>query len=461
MQQDNKNHFETVVIGGGLTGLTTAYNLQKQGVKCAIVEKEERCGGQIKSYNKDGFIFESGPNTGTVSNRYVVQLFKELEEREGGKLCEMQVARSESNKRLICKGGKLHALPSSLGGGVTTPLFRFSDKLRILLEPWRKKGEDEMESVASLAARRLGKSFVDYAVDPFIGGIYAGDPNRLVTKYAMPKLYNLEQEYGSFIKGTIKKGKAMKAEREQSGVTKQIFSTQGGLSSLVEALERANIESGVAIFKGEGALLEQIESGWRVQLGDESITADNVITATPGYELPHVLPFVEQELMESITCLNYAGVIQVSVCYDSLPEEVIKKGDVNSFGALIPFKEGSQVLGILFPSACFEGRANDGGAVLSVFTGGVRHKEVFEMSDSEIESMVLKEVDKLLGISDKPKVVLISRHKRAIPQYEASTKARYEAIKKIEAKYQGLKLRGNICGGIGMADRIKQGFESI
>lgn len=461
MQQDNQNHFDTVVIGGGLTGLTMAYNIRKQGVSCAIVEREDRCGGQIKSYIKGGFVFESGPNTGTISNKYVVQLFKELESRDSGALCEIQVAKSESNKRLICKGGRLYALPSSLGGGVTTPLFRFRDKLRILLEPWRKRGENEMESVAELAARRLGRSFVDYAVDPFIGGIYAGDPNRLVTKYAMPKLYNLEQEYGSFIKGSIKRGKAMKAERVEQGITKQIFSTKGGLSSLVEALESVSLESGVVIYRGEGAVVEQAGSGWRVVMGKRSVTARSVVTATPAYNLPDILPFVEQELMGDITSLNYAGVVQVSLCYDSLPQEVLKKGDVKSFGALIPFKEGSQVLGILFPSACFDGRANHEGAVMSVFVGGVRHKEVLGMSDSELESMVLGEVEALLGISQKPRFVTLFRHPRAIPQYEASSKERFEAIEKIEAKYQGLKLRGNMCGGIGMADRIKQGFDII
>lgn len=189
-----------VIIGAGLTGLSTAHNLKKKGHDVVIVEKESRIGGQIRTYQEDGFVFESGPNTGVVSFPEVVELFNDL----AGD-CELEIARESSKRRLIWKGNQFHALPSGPLSAITTPLFRLSDKFRILGEPWRKRGTDPDEPVGALAQRRLGKSFYEYAVDPFVSGVYAGDPMKLTTRYALPKLYNLEANYGSFIRGAMAK----------------------------------------------------------------------------------------------------------------------------------------------------------------------------------------------------------------------------------------------------------------
>jgi protoporphyrinogen/coproporphyrinogen III oxidase len=189
-----------VIIGGGLTGLTLAYYLKKSGMVPMVIEKEDRAGGVIRTYREMGFTYESGPNTGVLGNMEVMDLFSDL---GGG--CELEVANPQAKRRLIWKGGRWHHLPSGLKEAIQTPLFTVGDKLRILGEPFRRRGKDPMESVGSLVKRRMGNSFLDYAVDPFISGIYAGDPDRLVTQYALPKLYRLEQAHGSFIGGAIKK----------------------------------------------------------------------------------------------------------------------------------------------------------------------------------------------------------------------------------------------------------------
>ena len=193
---------KVIIIGAGLTGLVTAHYLIKNGISVTLVEKNSRPGGVIQSIKEQGFTIESGPNTGVVSHPEIVELFEDL-----AGSCKMAIANPEAKKRLIWKDGKWHALPSGLIDGIRTPLFTFGDKLRILGEPFRKRGTNPDESVAGLVLRRLGKSFLDYAVDPFISGIYAGDPGTLITRFALPKLYNLEQKYGSFIGGSIKKGR--------------------------------------------------------------------------------------------------------------------------------------------------------------------------------------------------------------------------------------------------------------
>ncbi|MDR1004429.1 MAG: protoporphyrinogen oxidase, partial [Prevotellaceae bacterium] len=152
-----------VVIGAGLTGLTTAYHLCRRGFDVQVLEQQPRIGGQIQSHSEEGFLFESGPNTGVVSYPEVAELFASLSPR-----CELETAQEAAARRLIWKGNRFHALPSGLLSALFTPLFTLSDKLRILGEPWRAKGNHPDESVGALARRRLGRSFVDYAVDPFL-----------------------------------------------------------------------------------------------------------------------------------------------------------------------------------------------------------------------------------------------------------------------------------------------------
>ncbi len=212
---------DVVIIGGGLTGLTSALQLKKRGLTVAILEKCDRTGGQIASHNEDGFLFESGPNTGSGASEEVMELYDSLSGR-----CEIEFARKEAENRWIWKKERFYPLPSGLTSGITTPLVTLGDKLRILGEPFRHKGSDPDETVAAMTVRRLGRSFLDYAVDPFLSGIYAGDPHTLVTRHALPKLYNLEQQYGSFIGGSIQKAKETR-KQPASKIRKGIFSTYG------------------------------------------------------------------------------------------------------------------------------------------------------------------------------------------------------------------------------------------
>lgn len=294
-----------VIIGAGLTGLSTAHNLKKKGHDVVIVEKESRIGGQIRTYQEDGFVFESGPNTGVVSFPEVVELFNDL----AGD-CELEIARESSKRRLIWKGNQFHALPSGPLSAITTPLFRLSDKFRILGEPWRKRGTDPDEPVGALAQRRLGKSFYEYAVDPFVSGVYAGDPMKLTTRYALPKLYNLEANYGSFIRGAMAKAKEPKTDRDRLA-TKKVFSAVGGLSQMVDAMAKGLD----IILDANNVKIRPADGGeWSVTFnGSEEIRCQRVVTTVGSYALPALLPFIPAERLKPFTQLFYAPIIQVCV----------------------------------------------------------------------------------------------------------------------------------------------------
>lgn len=439
---------DAVVIGAGITGLVTAFLLQEKGLKVLLVEKNNRVGGQIHSFYEDGFVFESGPNTGVISNAEVVELFEKL-----GADCTLEVARKEAKVRLIWKNGGFHALPSGLIPAVTTPLFTLKDKIGILFEPFRAKGTDPYESIASLTHRRLGKSFLNYAVDPFISGIYAGNPEKLITRFALPKLYNLEQNYGSFIRGAIQKAKEPKSAREKK-VTKEVFSTKRGFQTLVDALsKRIGIDN--ILLSATEVNISPYNEGWNTVISNtgETIQSRFVISTVAAYALPQVLTFVTPKELEPISSLHYAPVIQIGVGLKNNASKV-----PNAFGGLIPSCEQQKMLGILFPSSCFSNRSPQGGGVFSFFIGGSKHPEYLAYTDMQLKELITESLQRMFGFSTDctPDIIKIFRHERAIPQYEVDSEQRLKEIENLQSKYAGLLLAGSIRDGIGLADRIKQ-----
>ena len=432
-----KQQHEIVVIGAGLTGLSTAFHLHRQGRDVVILEKADRVGGQIHTYHENGFTFESGPNTGVVSFPEVAELFQML---EGS--CQLEIARESSKRRLIWKGDRFHELPSSPVSAITTPLFRLSDKFRILGEPWRKRGTDPDEPVGALAARRLGKSFYEYAVDPFVSGVYAGDPMKLTTRYALPKLYNLEANYGSFIRGAIAKAKEPKTDRDRLA-TKKVFSAVGGLQRLVEALSK---DLRIITSANNLKVMPTADGQWSCSYnGTEEIVCRKVVTTVGAYALPALLPFIPEAQMQKMSNLFYAPIIQVI-----LGVKNARGLDFPAFGGLVPSKEQKRVLGILFPSSCFEQRCPEGGALYSYFIGGARHTDYLQKSDDEIREITLEAFHSMLKYPAdmQPDLLRIFRHEHAIPQYWSDSGERFATIEALQQQYPGLILAATIASSI-------------
>jgi oxygen-dependent protoporphyrinogen oxidase len=450
---------KATIIGAGLTGLTTAYYLKKAGWKVIILEKDNRTGGAIYTHRQNGFVFESGPNTGMISNPEVAELFEEL-----GDQIQVEPANEEAKRRLIWKEGRWHNLPSGMKAGIKTPLFSWRDKLRLLTEPFRKAGRNPDETLAEMVKRRMGKSFLDYAVDPFILGIYAGDPSQLVTRYALPKLYNLEQNYGSFIKGTFKKHAELTREKKHDPelynyhkkANKKMFSMSGGLDNLVNALNEKFDDNeillgchNISVCPANNNFTAKFEHHNETKI----LETDALITTTGAHEVPNILPFLRDDEKRKITNLVYAKVVQVAIGYKQW-----RGIPLRAFGGLVPSREHRDILGVLFLSAFLKDRAPKGGALLSVFLGGVRNQDMVNLKDEEIKKLVFPELQKMMMVPDKePDLFRIFRHTHAIPQYGISTGERLNAVEEIQKHFPGLLLGGNLRDGIGMADRIKQG----
>lgn len=442
-----------IIIGSGITGLTSALYLKRAGWKVTLLERQNRWGGSIQTFQENEFIYESGPNTGMVSYPEVVDLFESL-----GPDFKYEPAKAEAKRRWIWKDGRWHILPSDLKSGVTTPLFKMRDKLRILWEPFRKRGSNPDETLDQLVERRMGKSFLNYAVDPFILGIYAGDPSKLVTRYALPKLYNLEQKYGSFIRGSIRKRSEPKTEKEKK-VTKEMFSIPGGLERLTDAMVKEIGQENIVLnCKNLTVYPQDGEYSVSYEIAKEPFQqkCPIVISTTGAHEVHKLLPFLNQKEKEVMQNLNYAKVVQVSIGFKKW-----RGIPIHAFGGLVPHRENREVLGVLFPSSFLANRAPKGGALLSIFLGGVRRPEVVDFDDETIKKMVQHEMEKMMLIpaNEEPDLFKIFRHHYAIPQYGINTGERLETIENIETQFPGIILAGNLRDGIGMADRIKQGVQ--
>ncbi len=454
---DVKKKYEVAIIGSGITGLVIAFYLKKANIDFIVIEKDCDFGGVMQTRLKNGYVYEKGPNTGIIAHPEVVELFEDINDKN----CVLEKAQDSVHKRLIYKKKRWHPLPSTLGEAIGTPLFSLNDKIRMVFEPFRKKGVDPHENLASMVKRRLGKSVLRYAVDPFILGIYGGDPEYLVPKYALPKLYELEQEHGSFIRGAINK-KMQKNDPRQNKATREVFSVRGGFHQLTTALFNLIADDSI-LFTCDIKKLEPIkeETGFNLSIYSQEnnasydIQVSHMVTTIGAPELPSLLTFVDKQKLKPLTDMVYAPIVEVTVGFKEW-----RGMQLGAFGGLIPSIENRKILGVLFMSSLFQGRAPICGALLSVFLGGVRNPGIVDEEDEIIIKIVKEEIIELLEIKNfQPDLFEIHRYPHAIPQYGSDSKERFETINKLQETYPGLLIAGNIKNGIGVADRIKQGKE--
>ncbi len=443
---------DVIIVGAGLTGLTLAYKLKKAGKNVIVVEQNHRAGGVINTCEKEGFVYEQGPTTGVLGSEELVDLFDELKD-----FCKLEIANPKAKKRYILKNGQWKALPGGHDlGAITTNLFSFKDKLKVATEYFRPKGGSPNESVAQMVRRRLGESILQYAVDPFVSGIYAGDPEQLITRFALPKLYALEQNYGGFIRGSIAKHRDY-IKNPTPKVTREVFSVEGGLSSLTKALVRAIGDENI-LLSANIELLELKAGRVEVVVGRNAekqvFSASKVVSTVAANELAALFPFVEQAQMDSLQNTTYASVVQVAVGYKQWQGDAI-----DGFGGLVPGNENRQILGVLFPSAIFKNRCPEGGALLSVFLGGMRQPEIYGLPDDEIRKIVRREVAETMHCDVEPDLFEIHRYRYAIAQYDIKTEARLAALGALEEQYPQVIFAGSMSDGIGMADRVKQAYK--
>jgi protoporphyrinogen/coproporphyrinogen III oxidase len=442
---------EVLVVGAGIAGLTAAFQLTRRGLAVEVIDAGSRPGGVIGTERCDGVLYERGPNSILDSGPFINEMLAEL-----GILSERVEMNAVAAKRFLVRAGTLTALPMHPRAFLTTPLFSARAKLRLLREPFIvRSSEDVEESVTQFVLRRLGREFLDYAIEPFVAGVYAGDPNELSVSAAFPRLHGIEQRYGSLIRGQILGAR----ERARSGAKARTvapsFSFREGLQTLTDALARRieRVATGtravrvsrepdgtiVVTAEREGATFQK-----RARAVVLSVPADCAVALVRNFAPDAACALAE---------IPYAGVVSVVQSY--------RRSDVlhplDGFGVLAPRAENRRILGTLFSSSMFDGRAPEGHALFTTFMGGRRDPDLLARPDEDLAAIAREELAVLVGARGAPVFSTLTRWARAIPQYTLGHLDRIRRAEQAQQALPGLFLCSSYRRGVAVGDCIKSG----
>jgi oxygen-dependent protoporphyrinogen oxidase len=439
---------DVLVVGAGVSGLATAFGLARRGLAVEVIDPGAKPGGVIGTVSRDGAIYETGPNSALDTTPLIGELI------EAAGIAPERLAASEiSNTRFVVKNGTPMALPMSPGAFLATPLFSALAKARLALEPFfPRQPADEEEVIAHFVRRRLGHEFLDYAIEPFVAGIYAGDPERLSVPAAFPKLHALEQRYGSLILGAILGARERRKRAEKAKNTAKSFSFRAGMQTLTDALARG---VGRVTLGAKAVSVSRLEDGSFAvvfEQGGQNFTrhARSVVLSVPAAEAARLAYPLAPQATVALQEIEYPPVTVVATAYRR--EDVTHT--LGGFGFLVPRVEGRAVLGTLFSSSMFEGRAPAGQVLLTNFVGGRRNPELASADEDVLLEKVAAEHRALLGTRAPALWNAVVRWPRAIPQYELGHLGRIAKVAEAEKAVPGLRFCANYRGGVSVGDCI-------
>jgi oxygen-dependent protoporphyrinogen oxidase len=432
------------VVGAGIAGLTAAYRLKRKGYRVVVYEASERAGGVIRTERRDGYLAELGPNSMTAAGAAVAELVTQL-----GLDASRVEAQREAKKRYIVRKGKLVPLPTSPSQLLTTRLLSNGAKLAIFGEPMVEPGDSPMEeSVATFVRRRFNQEVLDYVANPFVGGIFAGDPEQLSARHALPRLHDLEHTHGSVMKAL---GQMVRAGRGPGGPAgPALVSFAGGLQELPAAFVR-ELRAELRL-KAPATQIRTGPKGWTVGAAFQAAELyDAVIYAAPAHCADEVeLAFEGGDRVKTLASIDHPPVAVLALGFRR--EDVAHKLD--GFGLLVPDVERRNVLGVVFSSTVFPGRAPEGHVLLTAFVGGVRHPDLANADLSTLTARVLDDLRLLLGVRGEPAFRAFHLWPKAIPQYALSYSRFKEIMDDAERRNPGFALAGSYREGVAVGDVI-------
>ncbi|MEO8189104.1 MAG: protoporphyrinogen oxidase [Acidobacteriota bacterium] len=433
----------TVVVGAGLAGLVCARSLAAGGEDVRVLERSERPGGVVRTEHREGFLVELGPNTVRPTPELLAIV------RDLGLESEMLFS-SPRLPRYIDWNGALHAMPSSALAFARTPLLSRAGKMRLLHEPFVRRAAlaSPPESVRAFFTRRLGPEVADRFVAPFVSGVFAGDPARLSASDAFPALARGERRHGSLLATAIAAIRGRDRSGRRSG-PRGLLSFRSGLETLPRALAASLGDRLVAGTSVESIAPER--DGWVVRSSAGTMRADRVILACAAAESAHFVREFDAEAAVSLSSIPYPP---VAVLHFAWPADALR-APLAGFGHLVVPAAGRRVLGAVWSSSLFSGRAPDGQTLVTAFAGGATDPASARLTDGELETIAACELSHSLGATSPPRLVALTRWPRAIPQYEIGHAHRMGVLARAEARWPGLVFLGAYRGGISVGDVVK------
>lgn len=486
-----------VIVGGGITGLALAWRLSRlaadTAVQVTVLERHDRTGGLIRSELVDGYLCEYGPSGFLDNAPATLALVK-----EAGLEPRLVVSHDRARRRYVFRGGRLHRIPTSIGGFVATSVLSWRGKLRVLLEPIASRAPEGDESIEAFAIRRIGREAAQTLIDPMVAGIFGGDPRELSLRACFPRLWDLERRYGGLMWGlaarTVEAATRSFAEavaraarrrprpdpdrpaggtesegpdlvpRERppgpAGPVGRLLSFAGGMSDLVDKLT-----GGV----GEGlrlghrvvtldAVPRPIAPGATLAPGPQylvdvegvgRIEADVVVLTGPATESAAVLARLDPALSAVLRQIPTAALVVVALGYDAAA--LVDAGvRLDGFGFLVPRDEPPRLLGVLWESSIYPGRAPDGKVLLRAMLGGARDPWAVHLDDETLLQVVRRDLRRTMGIGTDPEFVRIIRHRTGLPQYTLGHLDRLAAMEAHLGRHPGLFLGGHAYRGVGI-----------
>ena len=441
---------QIVVVGAGISGLACAYRLHQLGHSVTVLERSQRAGGVIDTLHQSGFQLEMGPQSFLSSDRLLAVV------RELGLEGELQQADRRAARYILLKG-KLVRAPMAPPALLGTPLVSLGTKLRLLIEPFRRTipPEDD-ESIAAFVRRKFGGDLLDNMVGPLVSGIYAGDPERLSLRAAFPFVYQWEKDYGSVLKG------AMKSAPPKGKPRPTLCSFTGGVVELIEALRSRlgdHLRTGVQV----EAIQKRVTNGnaaFELHLSEgerrSAVRADAVVLAAPTQAAAQIVGGVSPQAGDILRGIEYAAVGVVNTGYAR--EQVTHPLD--GFGFLVPRHEGLNVLGTVWTSSLFPGRAPSGMVSLASFVGGATNPEIVTEAEDKLVEIVHAENARVLGIQGTPAMHAVRTYQRALPQYNLGHAARIARLRDELKNIPGLFVTGNYLEGPSIAACVDQAWKT-
>jgi oxygen-dependent protoporphyrinogen oxidase len=435
---------DVIVVGGGIAGLSAAYELHARGVSFVLLERTGRPGGVIISEDVDGYTVDGGPDSLLVQKPEAIALCREVG------LGDRLVPTRPPRLAYIQRGGRLHPLPASsvlgiptrIGSFIGTNLFTWAGKMRMaaeLLVPRRIDGADE--SIGSFMRRRFGEEATTYLAEPLLAGIHAGDVDRLSIKALFPRLVETEQKHGSLLA-------AFARARTPVSPDGAFRSLPGGLSEMVRAvvarLPQDSLRFNTPVSR---VLLDPIRV--ETQAGD-TLAARAVIVTAPAYVAADFLREENRELAHLCRDVRYASTATIALAF---PRSAVTH-PLNGSGFVVPRTEGTGILAASWLSSKWPHRAPDDRVLMRAFFGGARDEHALGKSDAELQNTALAALRPLLGITGDPLLARVYRFERASAQHEVGHLARIEALDRILAGTPGLFMTGSGLRGVGIPDCV-------
>ncbi|HEX7001484.1 MAG TPA: protoporphyrinogen oxidase [Trueperaceae bacterium] len=429
---------DVLVVGGGISGLATAYWLRRMAphLKVKLLEGEQRPGGKVRTLAEDGYLVDTGPGTLTLGDRAVDELVDALG------LADEVINAQGAAKRYLVRRGRLVPLPGGPGAALRTPLVSAPGKVRALLEPLMPRGAQGDESVHDFLARRLGSEVAKTIGEAMVSGIFAGDPREISVSAALPQLTYLERRHGSLLRG-------MAAMRRAARPVRRVVGLRGGMGTLTSALAAA---LGGLLVTGTRVLsLAHGGTGYTATTTDgRSVHARELVLATPAYAAAGLLEPLDPELTE-LLAIPYVPVDVVAIGYRA--QDVPRRLD--GFGFLAPRGEGVRSLGVINASALSPGSAPEGHVMYRAIAGGALDPGFATLPEQEKVGTVRRDLATTVGVTAEPSFARVIAWPQGIPQYRPGHLERLARIEAAAARLPGLHLAGNAYRGVGVADCLR------